>query len=118
MKEFWKKYKGQLFVTLILMILIAAAPFESYYQRSWTASDLEIPAETEGFAALTEDEDPVLEIREGAESGVVAVVENVTLQKGTYRIQAVTQKAARTRWKSGAAVTSTGTIRKESCWEK
>lgn len=90
MKEFWKKYKGQLFATLILMILIAAAPFESYYQRSWTASDLEIPAETEDFAALTEDEEPVLEIREGAKSGAVAVVENVTLQKGTYRIQSVT----------------------------
>lgn len=90
MRKRWETYRGQLLATLILLILVAAAPFDAYYQRTWTASDLEIPAEAEQQVQLTEEEDPVLELAEGAEAGTVAEVENVTLQKGSYRIQAVT----------------------------
>ncbi len=89
MKEFWMKYKGQLLATVVFLLLVAAAPMQTYYEREFTASDLEIPTEAGSNAALTEDEDPVLKAEAGYQ-GTVAEVECVTLQRGTYRIQAVT----------------------------
>ena len=88
MKGFWTKYRGQLLATVVLLLLVAAAPMQTYYEREFTAPDLEIPTEAEKSVQLTEDEDPVLKAEPGFQ-GTVATAECVTLQRGTYRIQAV-----------------------------
>lgn len=88
MKGFWTKYRGQLLATVVLLLLVAAAPMQTYYEREFTAPDLEIPTEAEKSVQLTEDEDPVLKAEPGFQ-GTVAAAECVTLQRGTYRIQAV-----------------------------
>lgn len=89
MKTLWTKYKGQLAATLILLALIAAAPMQTYYERKFTASELEIPDAAASSVQLTEEEDQTLQAESGYQ-GIVAAAECVTLQKGTYRIQAVT----------------------------
>ena len=88
MKGFWMKYRGQLLATVVLLLLVAAAPMQTYYEREFTAPDLEIPTEAEKSVQLTEDEDPVLKAEPGFQ-GTVAAAECVTLQQGTYRIQVV-----------------------------
>lgn len=56
MKGFWMKYRGQLLATVVLLLLVAAAPMQTYYEREFTAPDLEIPTEAEKSVQLTEDE--------------------------------------------------------------
>ena len=55
MKGFWTKYRGQLLSTVVLLLLVAAAPMQTYYEREFTAPDLEIPTEAEKSVQLTED---------------------------------------------------------------
>ena len=78
MKGFWMKYRGQLLATVVLLLLVAAAPMQTYYEREFTAPDLEIPTEAETSVQLTEDEDPVLKAEPGFQ-GTVATAECVTL---------------------------------------
>lgn len=61
MKGFWTKYRGQLLATVVLLLLVAAAPMQTYYEREFTAPDLEIPTEAEKSVQLTEDEDRAYE---------------------------------------------------------
>lgn len=89
MKGFWMKYKGQIVMTLLLLLLVAAAPMQTYYEREFAASDLEIPDEAASAVSLSGEEDSFLQAESGYQ-GTVAAAENVTLQRGTYRIQAVT----------------------------
>ena len=77
-------------VTVILLAAAALMPFNSYYQRDFSASDLEIREEALQMTVLTEDDPPVLlaGVGEGY-TGIVAETGGVTLQDGTYRIQVV-----------------------------
>lgn len=77
-------------VTVILLAAAALIPFNSYYQRDFSASDLEIREEALQMTVLTEDDPPVLlaGVGEGY-TGIVAETGGVTLQDGTYRIQVV-----------------------------
>ena len=36
MKGFWTKYRGQLLATVVLLLLVAAAPMQTYYEREFT----------------------------------------------------------------------------------
>lgn len=65
MKTLWTKYKGQLAATLILLALIAAAPMQTYYEREFTASELEIPDVAASSVQLTEEEDQTLQAESG-----------------------------------------------------
>lgn len=90
-KQNWvKKYKGQLILTVLLVLLVLVAPFDTYYQREVGAEELEVPSEAEETAVVTEDEEPALVI-EGCTgyTGSVAQTEEITLQKGSYRLQVV-----------------------------
>ena len=62
-KQNWvKKYKGQLILTVLLVLLVLVAPFDTYYQREVGAEELEVPSEAEETAVVTEDEEPALVI--------------------------------------------------------
>ncbi len=88
--KFLKAYRLHLGVTVILLAAAALIPFNSYYQRDFSASDLEIREEALQMTVLTEDDPPVLlaGVGEGY-TGIVAETGGVTLQDGTYRIQVV-----------------------------
>lgn len=90
-KQNWlKKYRGQWILTALLVILVGIAPFDTHYQRQLSAEELEVPSEAKGVAAVTEDEDPALVAEtDTGYTGAVAETEEITLQKGTYRLQIV-----------------------------
>ena len=47
-KQNWvKKYKGQLILTVLLVLLVLVTPFDTYYQREVGAEELEVPSEAE-----------------------------------------------------------------------
>ena len=71
-------------VTVILLAAAALIPFNSYYQRDFSASDLEIREEALQMTVLTEDDPPVLlaGVGEGY-TGIVAETGGVTLQDGS-----------------------------------
>lgn len=83
-------YGLHLGVTLVLLAAAALIPFSSYYEKTFSASDLEICEEALQMTVLTEDDPPVLLAGVGgAYTGAVAETGPVTLQDGTYRIQVV-----------------------------
>ena len=91
--KFLKAYRLHLGVTLLLLAVAALVPFQPYYERSFMASELEIPDGARQAAALTEETEenpPVLLVSaESGYAGAAAEIEDVTLQEGTYRIQMV-----------------------------
>lgn len=88
MKKNLVTYKVHFAVTLVLLMVAVGIPFDAYYGRQFQASELKILPEAVGTVALTEQEEPVL-IAEGTYTGIVAELESVTLQKGSYRLQIV-----------------------------
>ena len=90
MKKFISAYKIHLIVTLLLLVIAAGIPFDSYFSRELPASELEIHPEAEDIVTFTEDEDPILRIEPGSGyTGIVAETAHVTLKKGSYRLQVV-----------------------------
>lgn len=90
MKKLLLTYKVHLFVTILLLVMAAGIPFDSYYDRSILASELELCSTAEGAVELMEEEEPVLAVEAGSDyHGIVAETEQVTLQKGSYRLQVV-----------------------------
>ena len=90
MKKFISAYKIHLIVTLLLLVIAAGIPFDSYFSRELPASELEIHPEAEDIVTFTEDEDPILRIELGSGYiGIVAETAHVTLKKGSYRLQVV-----------------------------
>lgn len=91
MKKFLSTYKFHFLVTLALLAIAAAIPFDSYYGRKISVSELAIRPEMAGIAALAgEDEDLVLKVVPGSGyTGMLAETDPITLKKGDYRLQAV-----------------------------
>ncbi len=91
--DFLKTYRVHLGVTLFLLAAAALVPFQSYYERTISASELDIPQEAQQTAVLTEETEenpPALLIGAGSGyAGTAAETDGITLQKGNYRIQVV-----------------------------
>lgn len=91
-----KPFKGQLLLTLILLLAVGIYPFEDHYRRTFTAADTYLVGDAENYVTeiYGDEEDETLRtalvVEEGQEfQGVLAETEPVTLQKGTYQVQVV-----------------------------
>ncbi len=64
-RNFVKKYKTQLGITLVLLLVVMNIPFNSYYERTFEASELEIMPEAASITALVEEEVTALIVEGG-----------------------------------------------------
>jgi len=80
--ERFKKYKGQLLFTLILVFAVLAMPFQNYTERTFSSSDITYGEE---YAATVREENDTLIISEGPNPYLLNT-ENLYFKKGTYEV--------------------------------
>lgn len=76
------KFRGQLFFTLVLLVMILAAPFTDYVERNFTCEEMNYPEDAIGIVTV---ENETLTIPGGAGS-VPLTSDGHYLKKGTYHL--------------------------------
>ena len=76
------KFRGQLFFTLVLLVMILAAPFTDYVERNFTCEEMNYPEDVIGIVTV---ENETLTIPGGAGS-VPLTSDGHYLKKGTYHL--------------------------------
>lgn len=77
-----RQYKGQLLFTLVLLIMLLAAPFQDYVERNFTYEDMNYPEDAIGIVSTEQD---MLTVPEDA--GAITLTSNdYYFKKGSYQL--------------------------------